>query len=55
MPLNLAQFLEVQVHLWSAFGWFIKWWIVLFGASLVGAAVILLVIGSINEWVDFSS
>lgn len=42
--MTLEQFLGVQAQMMDAFGWFIRWWLILFGAAGVIAASVIAVL-----------
>lgn len=42
--MTLEQFLGVQAQLIAAFGWFIRWWLILFGAAGTLAATALAIL-----------
>lgn len=42
--MTLEMFLGVQAQMMDAFGWFIRWWLILFAASGVIAASALAVL-----------
>lgn len=50
MPLD--QFLGLQEELWWAFGWFARWWLILFAFSGIGLAAILFFLSTVNSWLD---
>jgi hypothetical protein len=50
MPLE--NFLSIQAELWWAFGWFARWWLILFAFGGVSLAVFMFFLSVINSWID---
>lgn len=50
--MTLDQFLAVQTQLIAAFGWFIRWWLILFGAAGLVAASTLAILLTSREMFD---
>jgi hypothetical protein len=42
--MTLAEFLAIQQQLMSAFGWFLRWWLILFATGGVLATVVVSII-----------
>jgi len=52
--MNLAEFLAIQDQLFNAFGWFIRWWLILFAAFGVFASMLVSVFVSTRWMIDKS-
>ena len=47
-----AEFLTLQDQLFWAFGWFIRWWLVLFAVGGVGLAVFMFFLQIVSNWLS---
>ncbi len=50
--MTLMMFLELQQELFNAFGWFIRWWLILFGVAGVFAAALAAALVITRSMVD---
>lgn len=50
--MDLAQFLTVQSELLFWFGWFIRWWLILFAVAGFSAAIFLFFLQIVSTWLD---
>lgn len=46
------QFLAVQEELIWAFGWFVRWWMILFAVAGVAAAAFLFFLQIVSTWLE---
>jgi hypothetical protein len=50
--MTLEIFLALQQELFSAYGWFIRWWLILFGVAGVLAAAVVAILVSARDVMD---
>lgn len=50
--MTLDQFLELQQQLFNAFGWFIRWWLILFATLGVCATALVSILTATRSLVD---
>lgn len=50
--MDLAQFLTLQSQLFSQFGWFIRWWLILFAVGGVALSVFLFFLQVVSNWLN---
>lgn len=50
--MTLVQFLALQQELFSAFGWIIRWWLILFGAAGILASTLVAVLVTARGMID---
>lgn len=48
--MTIDQFLTLQDQLFGAFGWFIRWWLILFVVGGVTMAVFMFVLQMVSNW-----
>ena len=48
--MNLAQFLALQDQLFLAFGWFIRWWLILFVVGGTALTVFMFFLQIVSNW-----
>lgn len=52
--MSLAEFIALQTELIAAFGWFIRWWLILFAVFGVFSSMVLSVFISTRWMIDKS-
>lgn len=50
--MTLTEFLALQDELFLAFGWFIRWWLILFAVGGVALAVFIFALQMVSAWLD---
>lgn len=50
MPFDM--FIALQEELFWAFGWMIRWWLILFAVSGVAAGVFMFFLQVVSTWLD---
>jgi len=53
--MTLPEFLSLQTELFNAFGWFIRWWLILFGAAGIIAATVIALLLMARGMIDQTS
>lgn len=50
--MNLAQFIALQDQLFAAFGWFIRWWLILFVVAGMALTVFMFFLQIVSNWLS---
>jgi len=50
--MDLATFLSLQEELWDAFGWFARWWLILFAFGGLALAAMMFFLSVVSTWLD---
>jgi hypothetical protein len=50
--MDLNQFLALQEELFWAFGWHIRWWLILFAFAGVLTAMMLFILSIVSAWLE---
>lgn len=50
--MTIDQFLTMQDQLLLAFGWYIRWWLILFAVAGILLAAFLFVLRMVSTWLD---
>jgi hypothetical protein len=53
--MDLAQFLILQEHLLNNFGWFLRWWLILFAVAGIALAVFIFALQVVSTWLNKNS
>lgn len=52
--MTLSDFLELQQQLFNAFGWFIRWWLIVFAALGICATALVSILTATRSMIDKS-
>jgi hypothetical protein len=50
--MTLDQFLGLQEELWWAFGWFARWWLIIFAVSGVALSCVMFFLSVVSTWLE---
>ncbi len=50
--MTLDQFLSLQEELWWAFGWFARWWLIMFAVAGTGLGAFMFFLSVASTWLD---
>ena len=50
--MTVEQFLQVQVELFYAFGWFARWWLILFAVGGIAMAAFMFFLQIVSTWLE---
>jgi uncharacterized protein involved in exopolysaccharide biosynthesis len=50
--MTIDNFIDLQIELWWAFGWFARWWLILLFVAAFAMAAMLFFFSVVSNWLE---